>query len=148
LGFVAPLILWHPVLVKAARLTARLIRRPFNQDLLPTQRDTLLALGWALIGILSAAVAFAVVGGPVVQAEGWEVVVAFSFAFTVGYVAVPFPSGIGIREGTLALVLPATGLATLVAVSAIHRLVSMVAELLVLGASEGGRLRRRRADRP
>jgi hypothetical protein len=147
-GFVAPLILWHPVLVKAARLIARLIRRPFNQDLLPTQRNTLLALGWALIGILSAAVAFAVVGGPVVQAEGWEVVAAFSFAFTVGYVAVPFPSGIGIREGTLALVLPATGLATLVAVSAIHRLVSMVAELLVLGASQGGRLRRRRADRP
>jgi uncharacterized membrane protein YbhN (UPF0104 family) len=63
----------------------------------------------------------------------------------VGYLAVPFPSGIGIREGALALVLPATGLAPLVAVSGIHRLVSMVAELLVLGASQRDWYRSRRS---
>ena len=135
-GLIAPVILWQPVLLKAGALVARILRRPFREELLPRQKDTVIALGWALLGIAASATAFAVVAGDSIDIAGWVVVSAYSLAFTIGFLAVPFPSGIGIREGALALLLPATGLATIVAVSALHRLVSMLAELSVLGSSQ------------
>lgn len=138
-GFLAPLMLWRPVLLRAVRVVSRLTRRDLSEDLIPKQRVIRVAFGWALVGVLGSAVAFATIGGTSIAAPGWEMVAAFSFAFTVGYLAIPFPSGIGVREGVLALVLPATGLAAIVAISAIHRVVAMTGELLLLSTTRSKR---------
>jgi hypothetical protein len=112
-----------------------------SEELIPRQRDIVIAFCWAVAGIFSTALAFAILGGSSLGAAGWEVITAFALAFTAGYLAVPFPSGIGIREGTLALALPAAGLATVVAISATHRLIAMAAELIMIATT-------RRAGRP
>jgi hypothetical protein len=134
-GVIAPLVLWRPVLLLAVRVVFRLSRRELSEDLVPRQRAIVVAFGWALAGVLGTAVAFATIGATSLAAPGWEMVVAFSFAFTIGYLAVPFPSGIGIREGVLALGLPSAGLATIVAISTIHRALAMTGEFLVVTAT-------------
>jgi uncharacterized membrane protein YbhN (UPF0104 family) len=60
---------------------------------------------------------------------------AYAFAWTVGYIALPVPTGLGIREATLAVVLPVAVVGSVVALSAIHRLVTMIAEFGVFIAS-------------
>ena len=146
LGLAAPIVLWRPVLVRVARSLARVSRRQLSEEVIPGQRDIVVAFGWAVGGILSSAVAFAILGGSSLGAAGWEVVAAFCLAFTAGYLAVPFPSGIGIREGALAIALPAAGLATVTAISAIHRAIAMTAELLIIGITHRRRPRPSEAD--
>jgi uncharacterized membrane protein YbhN (UPF0104 family) len=55
---------------------------------------------------------------------------AFAAAWTVGFVALPFPSGIGVREAALVGLL---GLPSefVVAASVAHRLVTIVGEIAV-----------------
>ena len=135
LGLLAPVLIYRPLLTKTARLLARLTRRDLREDLIPDQRHLIRALMWAIIGVLCSAIAFTVLASGSIADPAWVVVSAFAFAFTVGFLAVPFPSGIAIRETVLALILPGTGLATIVAISAVHRLVAMGAELLVVAVT-------------
>jgi uncharacterized membrane protein YbhN (UPF0104 family) len=132
LGLIAPVLMWRPLLMRAAGLVARLTRRDLPEDLIPEQRRIMLAFAWSVVGIFLSAVAFAVLGGATFEDPPWAVVTAFAFAFTVGFLAVPFPSGLAVRETVLALALPGAGLPSIVAISAIHRLVAMAGELLVV----------------
>jgi uncharacterized membrane protein YbhN (UPF0104 family) len=56
---------------------------------------------------------------------------AFSAAWVAGYVALPFPAGIGVREAVLVGLLPAPA-AVVTAASIVHRLLTMLAELIVV----------------
>jgi hypothetical protein len=142
LGLLAPVVVWRPVLVRVALLLSRLSRRDLSEDLIPTQSHLTLAFVWAVMGILSTAIAFAIIGGSALEDPPWVAITGFAFAFTVGFLAVPFPSGIGVRETVLAIVLPAAGLPSVIAISAIHRLVAMVGELSVVTATS----RRKKAE--
>jgi uncharacterized membrane protein YbhN (UPF0104 family) len=58
---------------------------------------------------------------------------AFAVAWTTGFLAVPFPSGIGIREGVLiAATGSPSGAASVIAASIVHRLVTMVGEIVMI----------------
>ena len=135
LGLLAPVVMWRPALMRVAGLVARLSHRELPVDLVPAQGRLVLSFAWAAVGILCSAVAFAVLGGATFDEPPWAVVTAFAFAFTVGFLAVPFPSGLGVRETVLAIALPAVGLPSIVAISAIHRLVAMAGELVVVAAT-------------
>ena len=102
--------------MRAAGLVARLSHRARPVDPVPAQGRLLLSFAWAVVGILCSAIAFALLGGATFSEPPWAVVTSFAFAFTVGFLAVPFPSGLGVRETVLALALPAVGLPSIVAI--------------------------------
>jgi uncharacterized membrane protein YbhN (UPF0104 family) len=66
----------------------------------------------------------------------------FALAWTAGFLALPFPAGVGIREVVLIAVLGrAGGTAPLIGASVAHRLLSIVAELamMVWASTRGAR---------
>lgn len=59
--------------------------------------------------------------------------VAYAIAWLVGYVALPAPAGLGAREAVLVVLLSASAPAlAVVEISAVHRVVTLVVELLLL----------------
>jgi hypothetical protein len=74
----------------------------------------------------------------------------FLVAFTVGFLALPFPSGLGIREAVLvALLNPIAPVAEILASSVALRIVQLAMELLLAAAASGFvRARRSNADDP
>jgi hypothetical protein len=88
----------------------------------------------AVIGLGTLAVGFAVLAKPSLQPPTYELVGAFALAWTVGFVAIPFPAGVGVREFVLAWILPAA-IGPLVAVALLQRVAQILAE--ALGAALG-----------
>ncbi|HEX9866243.1 MAG TPA: hypothetical protein VGC03_14865 [Acidimicrobiia bacterium] len=70
---------------------------------------------------------------------GWSVMtlsVAFAISWLIGYIAIPAPAGLGAREAVLAVLL--SGAVTtfdVVKISAVHRIMTLVVELVLLSAS-------------
>lgn len=149
LGGLGPLVLLHGRVLgfvverldRAGRATAHLV---------PPARERRRCLLWSVSSVLANAGAFAVLtdamggGAPLVRTA-----TAFALAWTVGYVALPFPSGIGIREAVLILAAPVgLGPGAVVAASLAHRLVSLAAEVVLVGATSVGGRRARRGAHP
>lgn len=96
---------------------------------IPSQRSIIRAYCWNALTIALSASAFAIL-----SSEGLHAVFAFAAAWTVGYIVVLVPSGLGVREAVLiGLVgLPA---GTIVGASVAHRVATMVAELVLAAAA-------------
>lgn len=118
----------------AVRVLGRLLGDP---EELPSQPAILrsfalscvnmLATAWAFVWLLSnlddVTVSPATIGG-------------FALAWVVGFLIVPLPSGVGARELVVLALVPDVSTAGLIAASVLHRLATVVAELvLVLGTS-------------
>ena len=127
------------------RVIKRLPRR-LAVETVPGQRAVLAS--WALLvaGQVLAGAAFAVVLGGVGAAGGHgshpaAATVGWVLSWALGYAAVVFPAGVGVREAALIAVLGATaGTPELIAAAVAHRLATIVAEAAVIAAT---RLRRR-----
>ena len=112
--------------------------RDVAHDLVPNQRSITIAYGASLLTLGAAGSAYLVLlgsFGPI--GNPLFVIAGYASAWTVGFVAVPIPSGLGIREAVLAAILhglfPAS---VLVATSVYLRLVLVVTEgVLALIAS-------------
>ena len=136
IGIVAPVFLWRPAITWGARLVGRLTKRHVAPDLVSSQRSIIVAFGWAVGGVLLTSAAFVVLSpSDLFTVEPSSLLAAYAFAWTVGYIALPIPTGLGIREAILAVVLPVAAVGSVVALSAIHRLVTMIAEFGVFIAS-------------
>lgn len=66
-------------------------------------------------------------------AHGLAGVGAFAGAWAVGFVAVPVPSGLGVREAVLVGLLPGMPATQVIGVSLVHRFATLLAELTLLG---------------
>lgn len=131
------LLCLHPAVF--GRLANAVLRR-FKQEplatTLPFGRVLLLLLyyvgGWVLLGLAFASLAAAV--APVRAAEVALLVGGYAFAWEVGFLAFVTPSGLGVKEGVLLLILslifPAPVAAALVVLS---RLWQTLAELAAAG---------------
>jgi hypothetical protein len=103
-GLLALLVLRRAWLVRALRMVGRVLRRDFADGLVPSQSAILVSFGWTLLAVAANSVAFAMLlaslpgGAPIAESTS-----AFAFAWLVGFLAVPFPSGIGVREAVLLL---------------------------------------------
>jgi hypothetical protein len=124
-------------LVRALRIVGRLTRRTFADDLVPPQGAILSSFGWTLCTLVANSVAFTLLlsslpgGAPILDSSA-----AFGLAWTVGFLAVPFPSGIGVREAVLMVTIGfRVSRSNVIAASISHRLVLMGAELLVVLSS-------------
>lgn len=97
-----------------------------------TQKDLRRSMLRALITQLAAGVTFnLILAGGIEWSELHVGVGAFSLAWAAGFLALPFPAGIGVREAVLAFLMPGHGLAEIVAASFAHRLVIIVAEVVL-----------------
>ena len=124
-------------IVWAMGLVGRITRKTFPETLVPTQGAILRSYGWTLSTLLLNGVAFAVLLASVQPGTSFaHSVAAFGFAWTIGFLADPFPSGIGIREAVLMFTIGGpVPKSIIIAASVSHRLVSMICELLMIVAS-------------
>ena len=130
-------------MVATLRLAARIVTR-LDVSLVPTQRAILRAYAWSVAATAVAAISFTVIAHPRNAALDFSAVAAFATAWWIGFVAIPFPSGIGIREAVLlgALRTP-LGSGVVLGAAVGQRLVSIAAELALIAATGTRRLQRR-----
>lgn len=124
-------LLYRPVLVRAVRLLRRWTGRGAGTGLVPSQQAILASLLYNVASLIAAGTAFALLladaGG------GWTLgaIPAFSLAWSLGFLVVPFPAGLGIREAVLVATLDVTA-ATVIAASVFLRLLVIVGEAVLV----------------
>lgn len=128
-------------MVMALRLARRVVKR-LDVNGVPSQRAILESYAFAAVATAVASAAFALITRPHDAGVALAALSAFATAWWIGFVAIPFPSGIGIREAVLLAALR-TPLTTAVVLGAAigQRLVSIAAEATLIGATGTHRLR-------
>jgi hypothetical protein len=133
LGLGSLVLLHRGIMAKALDLARRVIHRIPDSTHLPSQRDILADYGWALIAMVALSAAYAVsLHSLSTEQSPFVVFSAFAVSWVVGFLAVPFPAGVGVREVVLLALLPGVGAGPLFAVSLVLRLMSIGGELLAL----------------
>ena len=144
LGVLAPIMLDRRILAGLIRVARRRVTRVPEPDALPPQAAILRAYLCALGNLAAYGAAFTVLlsdGGAV---NPFVAVSAFCAAWVAGYLVVPVPSGLGVREAVLVAALPDLATASLLAASVAHRVLGIVAEAALAGGSRlQGRIGRR-----
>jgi uncharacterized membrane protein YbhN (UPF0104 family) len=133
LGLLSPLLLYRPWMAKALNTARRLVHRIPDIDHLPSQREIIACYLWAAVTIGSFSVAYAVLLASTTEGENpARVFCAFALAWVIGFLAVPIPAGLGVREALLVVFLPGVGTAALLAASLALRLLGIATEALAL----------------
>lgn len=125
--------------------------RDASSELVPPQ--SAIVVGWlaALVSLGANSIGFyLILGGFGPIHQPFLVIAAYATAWTIGFIAIPIPSGVGIREAVLVGILHGSfPSSVIVAASVYHRLVSIAAEGLLAGvASHRVRPSRLRATAP
>jgi glycosyltransferase 2 family protein len=130
LGLATPALLHRRFLAGVLEFGRRFVRRIPATDRLPSQRRILSFYAWAVVSMGCTAGAYTVLLQSLSdEASPGVVFVAYAMSWTVGFLAVPLPAGIGVREAVLVACLPGVGAAPLIAASLAHRLLGIGAEL-------------------
>jgi hypothetical protein len=137
LGLLTVAFLHRGLMARVLEIARRFIHRIPSSENLSTQRDILGFYAWGLVTIGSLCVAYAlllhsVAGG----VNPFVVACAFAMSWLVGFLAVPIPAGVGIREAMLVALVPGVGAAPLLAASLALRLLSICAEVLTFFANK------------
>jgi hypothetical protein len=122
--------------------------RDASEALVPDQRSIIIAWAMSLIVVGATSAAYVVMLASFGHLDSpWLVWAGYAVAWTIGFIAVPIPSGLGIREAVLAFILRGTFPASvLVAASVYQRLVTVATEgIAALAASHRVRPARMKA---
>jgi glycosyltransferase 2 family protein len=112
----------------------RLAVDPADLRLAPSRLGAALAVAGA--GTVTRALAFAVLAAPTVDLPVVVLVGAYALAWTAGFVAIPFPAGLGIREAVLgALLVAGAPFSAVVAVAVVQRLSELLGDGVAAGAA-------------
>jgi glycosyltransferase 2 family protein len=145
LGLAIVVLLHRGLMARVLDQARRFIRRVPGSDQLPTQSDIFAFYGWALVTLSALCAAYAVLLHSLTTAANPFVVFsAFAVSWVIGFIVVPIPAGVGIREAVLVALLPGVGAAPLLAASLALRLLSIATELLAIA---GNRIIGRRYSR-
>lgn len=143
----AALALGHPAVLRSSlNLAGRVLRRQLDPAVLPDPGAVWRSIGWAVPAQALAGASFAVLA--VVTDPGVDPVQAtagFVVAWAVGFLVIPVPAGLGIREAVIAVLVEGPPGTKLVA-AVMLRLVVIAAEAL-LAAAVRVRAARRPTDR-
>jgi glycosyltransferase 2 family protein len=137
LGLLGLLALSRPVLNFGIRLGRRITHHVPDIDHLPPERAVALGFLWSVLNIGLFALSYAVIlhsiepGTPIIGA-----VSAFALAWVIGFLVLPIPSGLGIREAVLYATLPGVPAAAVLASSLAHRLTTFGAEIILTAISQ------------
>lgn len=121
-------------MVRVLDLLRRWVRGIPSGDIVPQQSAIARSYAWSLGTFLGAG------GGLVILAASLDAadpaalgLPAFALGWVIGFLALPVPAGIGIREAILvSLMASPTGAASVIAASVIHRLLTMGGEVLMI----------------
>lgn len=132
-GLLTILLLDRRGMMLAVRAFRRITGREISEDALPSQEAIIRSYLFGLGSVIVGSAAFAVLLESFhTRVSAAEATTAFALAWTAGFVAIPFPSGLGIREAVLIGAL-ATGLGSpIVSAAVAQRIVLMVGELVVV----------------
>ncbi|MDY7101085.1 MAG: hypothetical protein S0880_07845, partial [Actinomycetota bacterium] len=98
-GLATVVLAWRPWFVTALSLVSRVLRRPVvPPSTIADQRQITLSVVWSLGGAVASGLAFAVAADLVAEVPPLTAMAAFGLAWAVGFVAVPLPAGLGLRE--------------------------------------------------
>jgi hypothetical protein len=133
LSLLTVLLLYRPLMATALDLARRIIPRTPAADQLPRQVDILTFYLWALVTIGSLCGGYTVLLLSVTDGiNGPTVFAAFAMSWAVGFLAVPVPAGVGVREAVLVAAIPGVPTAPLLAASLALRLLTIATEVLAL----------------
>lgn len=124
------------------RLTRLLLALPWirqaegsDQHLMPPRAAVVFATATGALTMTAAGAVFVVAyqapAGDYLAAAG----PAYALAWTIGFLAIPFPAGLGVREAALVLLLPGQPATAIVAASAVVRVIYIVGELVAIATS-------------
>lgn len=135
-GLASVLLLRRRWMVVIVEKLGRLLGRSFRDQAVPAQRLIVASYLCSILTILAGGTAFSILWSGFHAAPMPKAVSTFALAWTIGFLAIPFPSGIGIREGVLIATLGVAGSqAAVIAASVAHRVATIVAELLCIAYS-------------
>ncbi len=128
-GLATPLVLWRPLMAAVVRGAGRVLRRLPPPDDLPSQRAILVSAGWNAVSLTATAVGYAVLVQPLgTEADLVSLALVFMVAWTAGFLVLPLPSGVGVREAVL-VGLIAGAAASSVGASVAHRVINIAVEV-------------------
>ena len=132
----AGLLAWRSFL--AALVASRPAQRlPGVRHLrVPDQATLAKTFGWGFVALMALGSAFATLVGPdgLGPRQVLVLVLAYATSFVVGFVAIPVPAGLGVREGVLVALLASTIPATeALATCVVLRVVQLAVELVLAG---------------
>lgn len=129
------------------RLRKVLPRMP-DRTILPSQRDVWVSVAWAVPGLGFAGVAFAALAIPAGLGVGFvQAFAGFALAWVVGFIVIPVPAGLGVREASLGLLVAGNPGSKLVA-AVLFRVVAIGTEAILFGSVKLTRRRSRQARSP
>jgi glycosyltransferase 2 family protein len=112
---------------------ARVTRRQLPGDPVPSQGAIITSYVYGLGAVLATAGAYAALLASLpTRVSSFEAVTAFALAWTAGFVAIPIPSGVGIREAVLVGVTASGFAGPVVAAAVVQRVVVIIAELVMV----------------
>lgn len=135
LALFAPLILHRSWMAFFLSRVSRRLRLDASQTGPPPQRNIVRSWIWSLLPIAGFSVAYGIMVGSLQPTIGvGRTAAAFAMAWAVGFVLVPFPAGLGVREAAL-VVLVGGPTAVIVAASLALRLIAVGGDLLLVSAT-------------
>jgi hypothetical protein len=127
------ILLYRPLMARALDLVRRFIPRTPTADQLPRQVDIVAFYLWALVTISSLCLGYTVLLLSVTDGiNGATVFCAFAMSWAIGFLAVPVPAGVGVREAVLVAAVPGVPAAPLLAASLALRVLTIATEVLAL----------------
>jgi uncharacterized membrane protein YbhN (UPF0104 family) len=133
LGLLLVLPLRRTWMLRVLAVLTRLLKRG-TTEALPSQAAILRCYGWGIWTHLMSGAAFALLASSIDgEVSPAAAIPAFALAWTIGFLALPFPAGLGIRELVLIATLASSSTAApVIAASLAQRLVTMVGELVMI----------------
>lgn len=138
------ILLDRRVLGIALNLARRAMHRLPPPEQLPDQRAIVRCYCNVLTNQVAYACAFVVLLDDLADIDRAAAAAAFCAGWAIGYLALPLPSGVLVREGVLIATLPGLATGTLLAASVAHRLTGFLAETVLAGRAHIATVGRRR----
>ena len=135
LGLAAPALLHRPLLAGMLTMLRRIVHRIPSPDRLPGQRSIWNCYAWALVNLAAYSAAYAVLLRSLTGVDPVLTFCAFAVSWVAGFVVLPLPAGVGVREAAIVAIVPGLGAGVLLAASLAHRLLSIATELLAVVGS-------------
>lgn len=135
LGLATPLLLHRTWMAAVLRRLGNRFRAEAADAEPPDQRTIIRSWLWSLLPITGFGLAYGVMIHTLDPGiDVWRGAVAFAMAWAVGFALLPFPAGLGVREGAL-LVLLGGSTAVVVTTSLALRLLAIVGDLILVAAT-------------
>jgi hypothetical protein len=140
LGLASPALLHRSLTAWVMDRGRSVIKRIPPSDLIPAQPVIWRAFAWSIPMMLATSVAFAALLHPLDPGVSpAAATIAFAAAWVIGFLVIPVPAGIGIREAVLVLILGSVAPGALVAASLAHRMVSISVEVTLIAFNRAAR---------